>query len=87
MPYHEITVPGPQGQPPMKGEVIPVNAFQESQASYLLADGTTLTMRTVVTQVVRLRGRYDPEGNPVYVVKSQNIVNATAPEDLRRKNP
>lgn len=86
MPYQEITVPGPQGQPPFKGEVIPVNAFQEAQASYLLADGTTLTMRTVLTQVVRVKGHFDPEGNPVYLVKSQNIVNAAAPEGLKKKD-
>lgn len=69
-------------------EVIPVNAQQETAATYLLADGTTLSMRTVVVQVYRVPGQFDAEGNPAYVVKSQNIVTAQSPDSLRKpENP
>jgi hypothetical protein len=79
-------IQGPDGKPmEAEGEIIPVNAFTESQATYLLADGTTLSMRTIVMQVIRVVGKYDDEGNPAYFLKSHNVVAAVSPENLRQK--
>lgn len=52
---------------------------------YLLSDRTLLRMKTVVTKVLRVEGEFDPEGNPVYLTTSTNIVVADAPEELRRR--
>lgn len=51
---------------------------------YLLDDGSVIKLKTITTEIVRVDGQYDPDGNPVYVVKSTNIVTVSAPEKLRR---
>jgi hypothetical protein len=42
-------------------------------------------MKLVVTEVLRIDGQYDPEGNPAYLVKSSNVTAISAPDELRRK--
>ncbi len=44
-----------------------------------LEDGTTIRMKPVATDVVRLVGEYDNEGQPVYLVKSANILTLRIP--------
>jgi hypothetical protein len=51
---------------------------------YLLDDGTVLRFKGVVTGVFRVEGQYDPEGNPMYAVRSNNIVSVSAPDDMRK---
>ena len=64
-----------------------VEATQSSERwnEYLLEDGTVLKLKTVLTNVYRVEGQYDAEGNPVYVVQSTNVISAVAPQELRRK--
>lgn len=64
---------------------VEVNQASEYWNQYLLDDGSVLKLKTVATQIVRLIGEYDSEGNPIYVVKSGNIVTVTAPEHLKKK--
>jgi len=47
---------------------------KEDFNEYQLTDGTVIKMKTVVTDVVKIEGEVDPEGNPVYQVRSTNIV-------------
>jgi hypothetical protein len=42
-----------------------------------------LRCKVVVTDVLRVEGRYDARGNPVYVVESTNILVVDAPDELR----
>ena len=49
-----------------------------------LADGTTLKTKMVALEAVRLDNQWDAEGNPVYHLKSQNIVVADAPLHLKK---
>ena len=67
------------------GELMPVQQTQESWSQYLLADGSIVKMKIVVTDIYRIGDEYDAEGNPVYFVKSTNVVSINAPEELRRK--
>ncbi len=41
-------------------------------------------MKSIVTEVARLDGEYDAEGNPAYVVNSTNVTHVSAPEDLKK---
>lgn len=50
---------------------------------YVVEDGTRLRMKVIVTKLVRIEGQYDEDGNPVYLVKSGNMVVASAPDHLR----
>ena len=66
-------------------DLIEVSQAQERWNEYLLDDGTILKIKLVVTNVYRVEGQYDAEGNPLYVVQSTNVVSANAPHELRRK--
>lgn len=65
--------------------IVDVNSAQEQWNQYLLSDSTILKMKVVVTEVVRVDGEYDAEGNPVYVVKSTNVLAVSPPEELKKK--
>jgi len=41
--------------------------------SYILPDNVRLKIRLVVTSVVRVEGLFDPFGNPIYRVSSDNV--------------
>ncbi len=67
------------------GELVSVRSSQEYWNEYLLDDRSTLKFKTVVTEVYRIEDQHDAEGNPVYFVKSVNVLSVNAPEDLRKK--
>ncbi len=66
-------------------ETIDVTQSGERWNEYLLDDGTFLKVKLVLTNVYRVDGQYDTEGNPVYILQSTNVVSANAPQNLRRK--
>jgi hypothetical protein len=51
---------------------------------YLVDDGTVIRIKVIATEVMRIEDEYDADGNPLYLVKSGNVVAISAPEDLRR---
>lgn len=52
---------------------------------YKLEDGTTLKVKLVLKGVKRLK-KWAPDGTPVYLINSQNIVRAVnIPEELKAK--
>lgn len=66
---------------------IDVNQSNEKWNEYLLEDGTVLKMKLVLKKTLRIDGEYDAEGNPIYVMQSQNITTVNSPKELRRSNP
>lgn len=71
--------------PPVDVELVDVQSSQESWNQYLLGDGVTLKLKTVVTEVWRVVDAYDNDGNPMYLAKSGNILVTNAPEEMRKK--
>jgi hypothetical protein len=65
----------------------PVSATQSNEHwnQYLLEDGSVVKLKLVATEFVRLDGVYDPEGNPVYLVKSTNVTAIEASDELRKR--
>ena len=53
---------------------------------YLTEDGSVIKVKLVVTDIVRVDGAYDIQGQPIYFVQSSNVVAVSAPEELRKKN-
>lgn len=52
---------------------------------YKLADGTTLKVKLVLRGIKRL-SRYEPDGSPIYVINSINVVRAlNVPVELKAK--
>ena len=75
---------GPGG-PQADMELVEVQSAQESWNQYLLGDGSTVKLKAVVTEIWRVVDQFDGEGNPMYFVKSSNIVTVNAPDELRKK--
>jgi len=58
---------------------------EEHWNSYTLSDGTTLKVKLVLRGVKRLK-RYEPDGSPIYVINSINVVRAlNVPVELKAK--
>lgn len=77
-------VPAPDGRV-LEGIIVDINSTQENWNQYLLSDGTILKLKVVATEVVRLEGEYDKEGDPIYIIKSANVVSAIVPDELKKK--
>jgi hypothetical protein len=57
---------------------------KEDWNEYKLEDGTVLRFKTVVSSIIRTEN-YDPmTGDPVYHVRSTNILRVKAPDELKR---
>lgn len=58
---------------------------KEHWNEYQLEDGTTLKVKLVLRGVKRLE-KYEPDGTPIYVINSMNVVRAVnVPEELKAK--
>ena len=68
----------------VSGESVEFETEAESWNTYILHDGTKLKLKAVVTQVVRLDA-YKPDGDPVYLINSSNVVVADVPDQLKQK--
>ena len=68
-----------------EAELIDVNQAKELWNEYLLDDGSVLKLKVIVTEVAKLVDVQDKDGNPVYVVKSGNVLVVNSPESLKRK--
>ena len=58
----------------------------ENWNEYLADDGSVIRLKLVVTEVLRVDGQYDEQGNPSYLIKSTNVLAVSAPDDLRKKD-
>jgi hypothetical protein len=84
VPQDKRKVPGQDGQL-HDGKVVGFQVGAEYFNEYVLDDGTLIRMKPVLAEVVRMDGMYDPEGNPMYLVKTQNVVVVDAPEKIRKR--
>jgi hypothetical protein len=65
-------------------EVMPFRGDVEHWNEYLLDDGTVVRMKAVVTEIARVEGQYDTEGNPAYIINSTNVTHVSSPEELKK---
>ena len=87
MPGVRRQIPLGPGGPSKEAELIDVQQSSEQWNEYLLADGSVVRFKAIVTEVWRIVDEYDAEGNPAYIVRSRNVVTVTAPDGLRRLQP
>jgi len=59
-------------------------AVEDRWYEYEVEDGTRLRIKPVATEVLRLDGEYDADGNPLYLLKTGNVMSVLSPEALRR---
>jgi hypothetical protein len=58
----------------VEGESVDFLARKEDFNEYQLADGKILKIKMVVTRIIRLEEEKAPDGNPIYLIQSQNVV-------------
>lgn len=68
----------------IQGEQLEYKTLNEEWNKYEAEDGTTLKFKTVVSNIIRL-SKYKPNGEPIYVVKSTNLLEADVPDILKYK--
>jgi hypothetical protein len=76
--------PGPN-VPPQDAELIEVEEAKEAWNEYRLIDGSIIRVKQVATEVWRIEGAYDQEGNPQYVLKTAGVMTVHAPDSLKKK--
>lgn len=60
---------------------------KEDWNEYKLEDGTVLKFKAVVSSIVRTDNHDFVTGNPIYQIRSTNIVKIRVPEKLKRLPP
>jgi hypothetical protein len=65
-------------------EVIGFRTAGEHWNEYLLDDGTVFRIKLVLTEISRLDGQYDANGDPVYAASHTQVTAVDVPESLRR---
>ncbi len=67
------------------GEEMNFKKLREEWSEYELEDGTVLRIRTEIVRVVRLKEKWTADGEPVYVVRSTNLLSPSVPPNLIKK--
>ena len=68
-----------------EGEDADFEEQKEHWNTYKLKDGTTLMLKLILIGVKRLK-KWQPDGTPIYVVNSQNVMRiVNVPKELRGK--
>lgn len=68
----------------VEAEVVGFRPTGEHWNEYLLDDGTVFRIKLVVTEIARVKDRFDGNGNPVYAASHTQVTAVDAPEALRR---
>ena len=69
----------------VEGTEVVFETEREGFNTYILEDGTKLKFKSVVTKVIRLN-KFNPDGSPLYMLQSSNIVAADCPPHLKKKS-
>jgi len=73
------------GQEFMAEEVEFESEGAEKWNSYVLHDGSTLKVKAILADVLRVDGQYSPNGDPVYTINASIVVSTNSPDNLRKK--
>lgn len=85
MAERKIKIPFPPAGGLVDGSDVPIKESNERWSEILLEDGTTIRLKPNVVSAVRIDGKYDPEGNPMYALKSNQVmVIANTPAHLKK---
>lgn len=68
-----------------EAELMESVSSNEKWSEYTLDDGSTLKLKPAVLEIWRVVDQYDTDGNPKYLIKSQNMMTVYSPDNLKRK--
>ena len=81
----KVKVPMPPTGALVDGFEVPVAESTERWTEATLEDGSVLRIKASVLSAIRVPGQFDPEGNPMYALKTNvAMVVVTAPDNLKR---
>jgi len=83
VPEKRVKVKLPNGADADAYEVSVVEAHAQ-WTDIKLEDGSSLRIKAVIIGAVRVEGQYDQEGNPLYMVKANQVMTVSAPDHLRK---
>jgi hypothetical protein len=58
----------------VEGKSVEFLTRKEDFNEYQLTDGKILKIKMVVTRIIKLEEEKAPDGNPIYLIQSQNVV-------------
>jgi hypothetical protein len=69
-----------------KAEDVEIQEEKDYWNTYTLKDGSIIKMKLIVSGVKRLTTKWQPDGNPIYLVNSQNVMRlGHIPANLKAK--
>ncbi len=69
-----------------KAEDVEILEEKDHWNTYKLKDGSLIKMKLIVSGVKRLTTKWQPDGNPIYLVNSQNVLRLShIPAKLKAK--
>lgn len=66
------------------GVELDFKTIREEWNEYQIGDGSSVRVKLVMTNIVKLKDKYDATGNPIYLLKSSNVVAATPSEKSKK---
>jgi hypothetical protein len=77
------TMPWPDGT---EKEIQPIGyrPTTEQWNEYFLEDGSVVRAKLVATEISRVEGEWDADGNPTYVLRSTTVLAVSSPQSLRK---
>ncbi len=86
MAERKVKIPVPPDNRMVDGSDVPIASSDERWSEYVLEDGAVIRAKVNAVGFVRVDGQYDPEGNPLYAMRSAiTQVIVSVPDHLRRK--
>jgi hypothetical protein len=82
VPEKKVKVPTPTGM--ADAVEVGVSSSDEKWTDIKLEDGSSLRLKSVIIGALRVEGQWDPEGNPLYMIKANQVMTVSAPEHLRK---
>ena len=69
-----------------KAEDVEIAEEKDHWNKYKLKDGSLIRIKLIVKGIKRLTTKWQPDGNPIYLINSQNVIRMSqVPKELRAK--
>jgi hypothetical protein len=84
MAEKRVKIPFPTAESPLvDGSEVGVAEATERWSEITLEDQTVIRVKPNVISAIRIEGQHDPEGNPMYAIKAQQLAMVvSAPQHL-----
>ena len=66
-------------------EPIDIRSVDEAWCDYRLTDGTVLSVKPMVADIQRVKGKYNEQGDPLYLVTGALVIRTKSPARLKKK--